>query len=415
MEKVEIPLSIKKYANFVEQVIDKDVNNNNSTFNDLVGKMDSAEEISLYMHRKCKNVDDRLVDLNKELQASFDEQLERVSSLPNEKEYFRLNSKNRRVLKEKLSETMVPCYMHVGNIMSEYGILEALVERSNKTFYNAGAPFLRITVEEAKREFDKKECSKSSYSVLAMKTAFFINKIVKCIDSLEYDSMFYEDSLNSKCDRDKRNKFLSRLKTDFVKKVCEYEKNLGEDIEGTKIFDDFEKIYNGLFGEYFKKLDFKKEFENVEYYEIQKDYIYNNKLEFTSTVFASLIDLKSERDLREWGFCIDKNGEVLVGMNIYGYPMPVTIHITKEMLEEVQASYMKSQKILPTYESLLTAQGKIFRTNFLFRTNEKQREQLKNAYKENRDDPCLKFFMEQVSSRESNNKREYISFDDLLK
>ena len=112
-------------------------------------------------------------------------------------------------------------------------------------------------------------------------------------------------------------------------------------------------------------------------------------------------------------------------MNIYGYPMPLTVHIQKNNLTralDVCKQNMYSPGMMgrvnskvPKYKTLYVKGKKVFTTNLLFQTTEVQRSRIKKAYEENPNNECFKFFYEQIAGRGFKiNDDESYSFNELM-
>ena len=105
------------------------------------------------------------------------------------------------------------------NGYKETGMIDVLVERSNKAFDRIGASHFRITNEEAMKEFEIRKHNKTTYNILSMKVVFTINKVIKMMDSVCYAKMLENDRFNSNITNDRRIKLMSNLKTTFLQKA----------------------------------------------------------------------------------------------------------------------------------------------------------------------------------------------------
>jgi len=226
MSEIEMPLALKKYKKFITEHIHLNEYCSNSLFFDIVNKMNDSEDIYTFMKKKYKNVNSQLDELNVAFVRMFDkhfQEMEKVEQLIT----FNQNSREKQRRNEsRLVLCNAELYSNIGKTLNDFGILESLINRSNNNFSRLDAGFLRTNLEQALEEFNTKKNEKTTNSVIAMKIAFYLNKIVKYMDDMEYGELLESDSLKAKSKVDSRVKFLSKIKTDYLKKVHEANLNL---------------------------------------------------------------------------------------------------------------------------------------------------------------------------------------------
>lgn len=422
-------LSLSKFAKFIEANIHLDAECNDSFYFETVHKMDTAERLFQANGKKISlnSIEDDLDPLCKEYAGYWLDYKDELQEL--EKDTFKaMSTKYIKLIREKINGCTNKFYMQLGNIMEKYGILNLLVDRSNAAFARVGAEFLRCDTQTAIDEFKKSK--KNSFPILSAKIAFAINKIVKYLDDVEYGDLLNDDSFNFKSKNDKKLKYISKLKTDYLKKFVNLVLCIESEDEIGKLISKYSEEYKKLFGEYFKELDFEKDILKVHAYELKKGYFYDGKAEMITHViccFASseqfrTKEIEADGDLNNWGLCTDANGNLLLGIELNSYPMPITVHIPRSSFKDiVQRTQLISSRgtyhtrlEVPIYHSLTGNKG-LFPTNVLFRVNPKQLEQIKKAYEKDPQNPYLKFFYKQTSQRrgEAPKDLEYKGLEDF--
>ena len=410
-------LYLDKYVKFVENSIHWDSECGEQSYFDAIKKMENAESFFQNQGKQLskKSLAEDLDPMCLEFaQTQFDYQ-DGVQEI--EKQLEGVTTKKELLrLREKASICTHKYYMKIGEIMQKYGILKTLVGRSNAAFKKVGADFMYCTEEMAFDEFTKS--SKDAMPILHAKIAFAINKLVKYWDGVEYGDLLQDDSNRVKTGiNDNRLKFISKLKTDYLKKfmdivLCTYDENVIHELIEKK-----KQEYNKLFGEYFRNLDFEADLLKIHAYELRKNYFYEAKLHMIGSLITTLSvedgekskDRKTLKEIKRWGICKDEHGHLLLGIDLRQYPMPITVHIPrsgfKGMLKDVQASRFSStytkKLAVPVYKSLTGKLG-VFPTNLLFKPTSMQRQKLEQASKENPKNPYLQFFYEQSLSKDSN-------------
>jgi hypothetical protein len=410
-------LALDKYVKFVESSIHWDAECGESSYFDAVKKMESAEGFFQNQGRQLsiKSLEEDLDPMCIEFaQTHFDYQDAihdidcQVDGANTRKEILRL--------REKAGICTHKYYMKIGELMQKYGVLKTLVGRSNAAFKKVGADFMYCTEEMAFDEFYKS--SKDAMPILHAKIAFAINKLVKYWDGVEYGDLLQDDQNRAKKGiGDNRLKFISKLKTDYLKKFMDIILCTYDDSEMNKLVEQRNAEYTSLFGEYFDNLDFGVDVLKIHAYELRKNYFYEAKLFMIGSFITTLSvadyegakDQKTVKDIKRWGIGKDERGHLLLGIDLKQYPMPITVHIPKSgfkhMLKEVQKTrfsntYTKKLAV-PVYKSLTGKQG-VFPTNILFKATPVQRQKLEQASKENPNNPYLQFFYSQTLLKDPN-------------
>jgi len=427
--KNNISVSLKKYIKFVKENSHLDAECNSDIFMEKVAQMESTEMIYDRVRRKYKNVENTILELSKKMQ-SYDIELNmQFKELESVSESYLVSKTKIRELEKRMVLIISEYYQKISEILDEFGILDVLILRSNNAFERAGVPFFKCDRTIAMNEYKYQNNKNNSLPVMRMKKAVLINKIAKIVDILEYGAMFNKDQYSSKSNSDKRLKYLSKLKTDFLKKTVDDYIVMSNQEQEEFWKDDCEHKtqYEELFGEFFDKLDFFEEFIIVQEYQKRKDEIYELKNEDIKDILGMIVSEKNRvtinevRDVTRFGLTKDKKGEVVLGMNICGYPMPATLHAQKRLIEDIIAVYTQCYAIskrsyklqFPKYDSLRVGED-IFATNLLFKPTAEQREKLKIAYFENKNNPLIKFFYEQLNSKETKNA-DMVDFDEFIK
>lgn len=427
MSEIEIPIALKKFKKFIEENIHLNEYSSNHVFSEFLNKMNASEEIYFFMKLKYKDVNAQLDDINLAFIKMFDKHFSKFEELEQLIKYDQTSREKQRKNESKLVACNAELYSCIGKTLYDFGILESLLNRSNNNFLKLDANFLRTNLDQLLEEFNERKNDKTTNSVITMKIAFYINKIVKYMDDMEYGDMLESDTLKAKTQNDNRIKFVSKFKTDYLKKVFEANMNLNDD-ETTILFASQEE-YEKLFGDDFENLNLEEDLKKIEKHEFRKKLFYIHKGGFINQSFLTLMgsDPKKhlDRDIKSWGICDDGKGRYVYGMNLYSYPMPLTVHIQKENLTRALGVCKKciggfgiARKVytaVPKYKTLKTPDKKIFTTNVLFQTTEVQRSRIKHAYESNPDNECFKFFYDQISGRglEQDDAESY-SFNELL-
>lgn len=419
-----LPLSLRKYIQFIQNSLHLDSESEKPLYFQIVHKMDTYENMYENFFKKNGNVNKTLKEMCTKIQKNSDSFDSKVLSLAPVISGISKTKSNQKKLQARFSLNVANYYNEIGNIIDEYGIIDVFVVRSNNAFSKAGAPFFNCNRNMAIEEFDTKKNIRYDFSIIAMKLVFYINKIVKYVDALEYGAMLNNDFHKAKTGNNKRIKFFSKLKTDYLKKVIEAIQTMSE--EEWKKFSIKSEEYNKIFEDIFENLNFEEDLANVYRYERCKENIYGNKSQMITNSLAALISANKgslNKDVRNWGIGKDKNGDFLMGMNLYGYPMPITVHVPKCSIENLLKTfkndpiYGRERYIMvPKYNSVLDSNGSIFSTNVLFKSKEYQREKIKSVAENNPNNNCLKFFYSQIfPSRTENMDIEYDNIIDFLK
>lgn len=424
--ETEIPLAIKKFIWFIEHASYWDSDCREPAYFDISNRMDSNEETYDLMTRKYNKIEEKLDELCEKFDAirtNIEEDRENFSDLV---ENVLLTNKIFNKELQALAMRVADHYNEIGRLMDDYGIIDILLERSNKTFNNMGYQFLKTDKRTAMLEFDARKNYRTSYYALSMKMMFQINKIAKMIDSIEYGKMLYNDKLNSKESSEKRIKIFSNLKTEYLRKIIEAKNCMTEDEQQN--FDIAEKEYYRIFGNHFNNLNYQEDLKKVSEFESRKRIIYQNKEHLLAPMMgmtmSGVTDQLIDRDIKETGMSLDENGKIVMGMNLYGYPMPITVHVPRSSIESMIEAEKYRQKVVMgsvyipegvrKYTVLHDKKGKVFPTNILYKPNENQRALITKAYKENPNDDMIKFFYSQIANRGREKQGTY-KIDELLK
>ena len=418
MSEIEMPLAVKKYKKFIEENIHLNEYSSSHVFHEILNKMNASEEIYLFMKLKYKDVNTQLDDLNIAFIKMFEKHFNKLKEIENLIRFDQNSREKQRKNESKLVSCNAELYSCVGKTLYDFGILESLLNRSNNNFSKLDANFLRTNLEQVLEEFNERKNEKTTNPVITMKIAFYINKIVKYMDDMEYGDMLESDTLKAKKHNDNRIKFVSKLKTDYLKKIFEANANFN-DGDSTVLFTSQEE-YEKIFGDDFENLNLEEDLKKIENHEFRKKIFYIHKGGFINQSFLALMGgdpkKQQDRDIKSWGICDDGKGGYVYGMNLYSYPMPLTVHIQKANLTRAIEICKKNMGCLgiagrvyttvPKYKTLKTSDRKIFTTNVLFQTTEVQRSRIKHAYESNPDDECLRFFYDQISGRGLNQEKE---------
>lgn len=426
--ETEMPLAIKKFIGFIEHASYWDSDCREPAYYDIINRMDSNEEVYDIMTRRYHHIEEKLDELCKKLDVirkTIEKDMDNFRDL-----VINVLLSNKVFNKELkgLALKMADHYSEIGRLMDDYGIIDILLERSNKTFTNMGYQFLKTDKRTAMLEFDTRKNYITSYFALSMKMMFQINKIAKFIDSIEYGKMLYNDRMNSKESSEKRIKILSNLKTEYLRKVIEAKNCMTE--EEQQNFDIVEKEYYRIFGAYFNNLNYKEDLEKISEFESRKKMMYKHKENILAPMIGmtlnNVTDQFIDRDIKATGMSIDDNGKVVMGMNLYSYPMPITVHVPRSSIENmIEAEKYRKTVIgggtyiaegVKKYKVLHDKKGKVFPTNILYKPNETQRALIVKAYKENPDDDVIKFFYTQIATKDKDKQDTSVyKIDELLK
>lgn len=423
--------TLDKFAKVVENCAHWDSESNEKLYFDAIHKMETAEGF-FQAHGKKLSTNCIYDDLDPICLEFAEAQIEYSNAVQEIRKRIKFitSKKELNILREKSNSCAHTFYEKIGKIMSKYGILDTLVSRSNSAFKKVGADFMCCNSTMVLDDFS--QCKKDPMPIICAKISFAVNKIVKYWDDIEYGDLLEDDSHKIKENSDKRLKYLSKLKTDYLKKfmgivLCTYgDDNIAALIQSRK------KQYHQLFDPYFKDLSFEKDILKIHAYELRKDYFYSAKSEMIGHFIASIApdkknsfrEITSYKELKEWGLCKDGHGHLLLGINLYQYPMPITVHIPKSSFKDILRNILDTRSngtfspkiVVPEYRSLTGKEG-IFPTNVLFKATSMQREKLEKACKHNPNNPYLQFFYSNTrqTNKEQFKKPEYHDFDEFIK
>ena len=382
METKDLPNNIKRFIKFAENAIRWDSDSSKDPgYNDAVNQIkDGIEMTDPINGSKKQDVADNLTELcqdilNRILYSSAVRELTLQFGSDN-------NITDAKKAFKPITMDLVNYYQKIGQKLQEVGLLDIMVDRNNKVLEREGYGFLKTNTREAAKEFQFSRNQSSTYYVMVSKLTWTLNKIVKFYDAIEYGEMYKKDRLNVKTNNEERAMILSKVKTDFLKKLVEA--NRDSDGEKTKEHNEImKKKYNELFGSEFNNLDFEKDLKEVLDFEIMKSSIYSTKSLLASQIlglsFEEPIIKRMDPDIKNCGLCKEEKGGVSFGANIYGYIGSVTFHIPPTMFGEIAAS---SPVIIP---------DKVKKFETL---------RIKKRYKENPNDRIMKYFYSQITTRE---------------
>lgn len=421
--------SLDKYVKFVENSSHLSYESNDPLYIKAMYKMNLSEEVFATLGNKIA-----IQELDKEIEPfctdfaiienEYNNNMQELGVLA-----LKTSSKKHQdFIRTKANFQTYEFYKKLGNFMLQYDIFKVLISKSNAAFRRVGAGYLYCDIDMVKDEFENAKLD--TMPVLATKIASYINKIVKTLDNLEYGELLKEDSSKSKINSDGRLKFVSKLKTEYLKKLVNIclvtygEDKIGEMIESRK--DE----YNKLFGEYFGNLDLGSDLVKIHGYELRKNYFYESKAAMIDHIIITLApyeknknkEVKNAKGISDWGLCRDENNQILLGVWLTNYPMPITIHLPQSTFDTIHAKLKRmcglellhNKLVVPLYKTLKGDEG-VFSTNVLFQPTPSQKRKLEEEYKNNPNNPYLKAFYSNVFPQNNKNKDErvYIQLEDF--
>lgn len=420
--------SLDKYVKFVENYSHLDYESKDPLYIKAINKMNLSEEFFATLGHKMG-----IQDLSKEVEP-FCVDFDIIETEYNNKmdefgmQLLQTSSKKQEdFLRTKINFQTYEFYKKIGNLMLEYDIFKVLISKSNAAFRRVGAGFLYCDMEMVKDELERAKLD--TMPVLAAKIAFNINKIVKTLDNLEYGELLKDDSSKSKINNDGRLKFISKLKTDYLNRVINICLVTYGDDKILNIVESRKDEYNRLFGEYFEDLDFEADLLKIHGYELRKNYFYESKAAMIDHIITTLStyekhknkEVKRTKGISDWGLCRDENNQILLGVSLTNYPMPITIHLPQSIFNTIHTKLKRmcglelayNKLVVPRYKSLKGGEG-IFSTNVLFQPTIAQKKKLEKEYQKNPNNPYLKFFYSNLFPQNNKNEeRVYIELEEF--
>ena len=411
----EMPANIKNFISFVESAKYWDSDCKERAYFDILNKMNSNEEVYEFTKRRCatknESLDNVLDELCKKVEEIIDRDVEEICNMIEllKRGLFQ-NKKQFTFAMDQIARKQSYNYEELGNLMDQFGIIDIFLERNNRTFTNLDYSFLCTDKKGAMQEFNSSKNYNPSYFILNMKILFQMNKIAKFIDSIEFGKMLYEDSFDAKLNNEKRIKIMSNLKTEYLKKIIKNQECMTD--EEKNDFSIAEKEYYRLFNDCFNNLNYEHDLEEVRKFQERKHEVYKNKGLMTETVIGisinNYIDMFKEKDIKALGMAIDPDGKLVLGMNIYSYPMPLTVHVSRSTVIEIiegaidrniNTARLNEINGIRIYKVLTDNKGKVFPTNTIYRANPDQIALIRKRFQENPNDRIAKFLFEQISTR----------------
>lgn len=428
-------IALDKYVKFVEHNSHLNVESHDPIYEENIKNMDNAERFFLDAGKKLslkffKDGMDPLTQRFNEIRDRYEAEIIEID--PNFEMALNSNLSRKELerIRAKSDIIMQRFYTEMGNLMDEYGILDALMHRSNAAFTKVQAPFLQCNKEMILAEFKKPIAD--PMPIMSAKITFYINKIVKYLDSVEFGDLLEDDKLKFKGKSDGRLKFLSKLKTDYARKLMELMMCYDSLEEQTAVLHSRTPEYERLFGEYFEDLDLEADVLKVHAYEYRKQKFYESKVEMAKNIVCTLCvseelrtrELRRYKGLKDWGICRDADGKLVLGMSLAKYPMPITVHIPQSSFNDIfndahsiiKVGMMPCSLCVPEYHSLTGPKG-VFPTNVLFEATEIQKQKLEKAYEKNPNNPYLRFFYLRLFPQKDKTpvKPEYKPFSEFMR
>lgn len=385
-------LAVNKVINYIENNIHLDASCNDYDYRSNMHYMETAEEICDYIERVSPANDATLkfLEVVSEITTNKNELVDSVNQYGDSKI---ADSAIRKRAEKKLGLRLSEFYETLGKTFDETKIIDSLVKRNNKFFQENDLDYMKTNRDTALKEFARTD---PSTTVMFGKITFWINKLTKYITYVEYYNNYKKDSNNGKTHNENRIKYVSKLKTDFLKEVFNLTKEQSKGVTYRETLENISEQYQGtyqkLFGDTIDKLNLKDDLDDVLFCSLLREKLYSLKSLMSTYCIASLLTEyekgKLPRSVNNWGFAKDNNGKYVLNMNINNYPLPISTHITDlqlsviiEQMKGFGKTLMSSKVEFPEYISLRTNSGNIVPTNILFVPTIQQREKIEEDAK----------------------------------
>lgn len=404
---------VDKTIKYIEEIIHCDSSCTDARYYKNMAYMEKAGDVCSTIEKETKDKQAFIQFLRIVLQ--LDEKTEQI--MKSIDEYSRLKRSGKQFSereKIKLTNAAEDFYMTIGDIFEKTKIVDFLVKRHNLVCTEAGLKYLTTNTQDVLREF-KPSRIQQDYTIIFAKIAFYINKLTKFITYAQYQMMYKQDYLSSKKVNPERLKHISKLKTDFIISVY----NATVDGESLSVKEEhelkikeFQKEYERLFGEYFEDLNLRQDLIDVTIYKHVQNKLYEFKNAIAIFSVAKLLNTyykkKNIPGIKNWGISEDESDRYIFGIDLYGYPQHLTMHMNSNYLDVVvdqireKVSFCKLSTVkLPHYQTCRSIAGEVFPTNVIVPTNSRQREALKEHAKREPNNKFVQALLAQVSSKES--------------
>lgn len=314
--------------------------------------------------------------------------------------------KNKSNLRPKFQEQQLTKLLNTNlsnlcNALEQTGCTDTLLLKHNKTCQKNKLKVLQLTKEQLDAEFNRNSrCTKSESYI---KTAFWLNKFIKYINSIEeyvafeYDTLLTDFSTLTPSEKDNLYLVAQKHKELFstIYNVCqndEDEKELLEFYQG-----HYSSIFNPILH---KECNLKTDYKFFKSFEYVKSELYASKDQYINTIIIDRLIESSNNfhfsTIPNWGITDDARDKTkyIVCAHLSHYLFPCTFHYPKKSLQNTLEYLDINHVDLPRFNInnyFTDSDGNIFPVNIICSANQQQRSEIKKCSKQNPESKVLSY------------------------
>lgn len=309
---------------------------------------------------------------------------EDYTAMSNFQEQYHLGKLNLRpnVAEREYNKLLNTILVNLCTSLSKSGFIDTLLLKHNQKCTQYYVNVLKLTPEQIKYELDKN--SRCNITDSYTKLAFWLNKFIKFINSIEESSIYHltTSRMNlSNIPETERNKllYIARKKKTFLTSIY---LNSYNDEQESSYLDFYKDKYSELLKDTFiDSNNLEEEYRFLRLFESTKNDIYTMKDQLANTLITDcLIDHKSRPVapyIKNWGITEDPKdkSKCILGIHLPRSLFTCTFHLPKYSLYK-SMQFLKINKIdIPKYDIgnyFTTGTGEIFPVNIISSPSEEQ-------------------------------------------
>lgn len=322
------------------------------------------------------------------MSINFENDYTKVLEFHNDYHQGKLNIRS-SVAESKYTSLLNDTLVNLCSSLSDVGFIDFLMQSHNKKCIQNYMSILSVTPEQMKTEFERnRHCDKfASYT----KIAFWANKFIKLINSVEGASLYHFNTLfmdTSSMDDDQIHSLL--YTNECIKKFLTsiYYNSPSSECE-SKYLDKYREVYKNTLEEYFgPAADLDKAYSFFTILENSKSTIYSVKDRLTNTLIADcLVEYnkhKASPAIKNWGIIKDSKdpSKYIFSIHIPNSLFPCSFHLPEVSLFDMMKVLSIKKIDIPEYDQskyleTLNSSGKAFPINVLCPPTEKQRKEIR--------------------------------------
>ena len=275
-----------------------------------------------------------------------------------------------------LKDQCIKCIRANVNFLDEFGLLEWYVKTNNNAYKKIYINGINYSYEEVKEILKEENLKKLNIEQLILMSSFWTNRVNKVMkdfnkalyiinnkelmkqEEKEDDKVKYSVSLKDMANIDIKMNIIHKLYFELFDQLGEKSGNSGKTINLKRYINGISKKHGQQYKEYCDKLFPNSEnslkqdlmiariFENVRY----NSYIIKG---FNMEAMLTCLLNSNNTNIENFGYIEEKDltkKEVLIGIDLKGFNMPVALHTKKELLTEFLKEY-KGNVEFPIYKS----------------------------------------------------------------